>query len=124
MIRVLIVDDEPLARRGIRARLASADGFEVAGEAAGGREAVRAIAQLSPDLVFLDVQMPGLDGFGVVAAIGADCMPVTVFITAYDQHALRAFEAQALDYLLKPIDDALHAGARTGAPPHRGTTRR
>jgi two-component system, LytTR family, response regulator len=105
VIRVLIVDDEALARRGIRARLAAAAGFEVAGEAATGREAVRAIAELSPDLVFLDVQMPGLDGFEVVAAVGAERMPVTVFVTAHDQHALRAFEAHALDYLLKPLDD-------------------
>jgi two-component system, LytTR family, response regulator len=105
VIRVLIVDDEALARRGIRARLAAAAGFEIAGEAATGREAVRAIAELDPDLVFLDVQMPGLDGFGVVAAVGAERMPVTVFVTAHDQHALRAFEAHALDYLLKPLDD-------------------
>jgi two-component system, LytTR family, response regulator len=104
-IRVLIVDDEALARRGVRARLAAAAGFEATGEAATGQEAVRAIAELSPDLVFLDVQMPGLDGFGVVAAVGAERMPVTVFVTAHDQHALRAFEAHALDYLLKPLDD-------------------
>lgn len=102
---MLIVDDETLARRGVRARLAAAAGFEVSGEAATGREAVRAIAELSPDLVFLDVQMPGVDGFGVVAAVGAERMPVTVFVTAHDQHALRAFEAHALDYLLKPLDD-------------------
>jgi len=111
-IRVLIVDDEPLARRGVRARLAHADGgdVQVVGECGSGREAVDAARRLAPDLVFLDVQMPGLDGFGVVdalaAAVGADALPVIVFVTAYDQHAMRAFEAQALDYLLKPIDDA------------------
>lgn len=105
MIRVLIVDDEPLARRGIRARLAPARDVEVVGECAGGREAVRAIRELAPDLVFLDVQMPGVDGFGVIGAVGTAEMPVVVFVTAYDQHAIRAFEAQALDYLLKPIDD-------------------
>jgi two-component system, LytTR family, response regulator len=105
VIRVLIVDDEELARRGVRARLAAAAGFEVVGEAAAGREAVRAITELRPDLVFLDVQMPGLDGFGVVAAVGAEQMPVTVFVTAHDQYALRAFDAHALDYLLKPLDD-------------------
>jgi two-component system LytT family response regulator len=104
-VRVLVVDDEPLARRGIRARLAGLEGVEVVGEATGGREAVGMIAELRPDLVFLDVQMPGMDGFGVVEAVGPDRMPVTIFVTAYDQHALRAFEAQALDYLLKPIDD-------------------
>ena len=105
MIRVLIVDDEPLARDGIRARLAGAEDMEVVGECAGGRSAIRSIRELTPDLVYLDVQMPGVDGFGVIEAIGPDKMPVTVFITAFDQHAIRAFEAQALDYLLKPIDD-------------------
>ena len=104
-LRALIVDDEPLGRRGVRARLARADDVEVVGECAGGREAVRSIRDLAPDVVFLDVQMPGLDGFGVVEAVGPGAMPVTVFVTAYDEHALRAFEAQALDYLLKPIDD-------------------
>ena len=104
-MRVLIVDDEPLARRGVRARLQRAGGVEVVGECAGGRDAVAAIAELAPDVVFLDVQMPGLDGFGVVAAVGAARMPATIFVTAFDEHALRAFDAHALDYLLKPIDD-------------------
>lgn len=104
-IRALIVDDEPLARRGILARLARARDVEVVGECGGGREAVRAIRELAPDLVFLDVQMPGLDGFGVVETVGPDRMPLTIFVTAYDQHAIRAFEAQAFDYLLKPIDE-------------------
>ncbi|HEX2190569.1 MAG TPA: LytTR family transcriptional regulator DNA-binding domain-containing protein [Longimicrobiaceae bacterium] len=105
MIRALIVDDEPLARRGIRLCLGRAGDVEVVGECGSGREAVRAIEDLAPDLVFLDVQMPGLDGFGVVEAVGPDRMPPVVFVTAYDQHAIRAFDAQALDYLLKPIDD-------------------
>ena len=104
-LRVLIVDDEELGRRGVRARLDRAGGVDVVGECAGGREAVAAIAERTPDVVFLDVQMPGLDGFGVVEAVGPEAMPVTVFVTAFDEHALRAFEAQALDYLTKPIDD-------------------
>ena len=110
-LRVLVVDDEPLGRRGVRARLARVDDVEVVGECANGREAVRAIRERTPDVVFLDVQMPGLDGFGVVEAVGAEAMPVTVFVTAYDAHALRAFEAQALDYLLKPIRDDRFEGA-------------
>ena len=102
---MLIVDDEPLGRRGVRVRLARVEGVEVVCECASGHEAVAAIAEHAPDVVFLDVQMPGLDGFGVVEAVGPDAMPTTVFVTAFDRHALRAFEAQALDYLTKPIDD-------------------
>jgi len=105
MIRALIVDDEPLARRGIRARLERAGGYTVVAECASGREAVAAIREHAPSVVFLDVQMPGVDGFGVIDQIGADHMPVVIFVTAYDAHALRAFEAHAFDYLLKPIDD-------------------
>jgi two-component system LytT family response regulator len=86
-------------------RLERAGGVEVVGEAANGGEAVTAIRDLSPDLVFLDVQMPGIDGFGVVERIGAERMPPVVFVTAYDAHALKAFDVHALDYLLKPIDD-------------------
>jgi two-component system, LytTR family, response regulator len=104
-IRAIVVDDEPLARRGICARLRRAGGIEVVRQCGGGREAIKAIRELEPDLVFLDVQMPVVDGFAVTAAIGADAMPPVVFVTAYDEHALRAFDAQALDYLLKPIDD-------------------
>ena len=104
-MRVLVVDDEPLARRGIRARLERSGGYTVVAECASGREAVAAIREHAPSVVFLDVQMPGIDGFGVVDEIGADRMPVTIFVTAYDAHALRAFEAHAFDYLLKPIDD-------------------
>ena len=105
MIRAIIVDDEPLARRGIRARLDRAGGYTVVAECASGREAIAAIREHAPNVVFLDVQMPGIDGFGVIEEIGADRMPVVIFVTAYDTHALRAFEAHAFDYLLKPIDD-------------------
>jgi two-component system LytT family response regulator len=111
VIRALIVDDEPLARRGIRARLARATDYTVVAECASGREAVSAIRDHRPDVVFLDVQMPGIDGFGVIRELGADRMPVVIFVTAYDTHALRAFEAHALDYLLKPIDDDRFAAA-------------
>lgn len=103
-LRALIVDDEDLARQRIRHLLLKEPDVEVVGECAHGVEAVRAIEALAPDLVFLDIQMPELDGFGVVEAVGADHMPATLFVTAYDQHALRAFEVHALDYLLKPFD--------------------
>lgn len=110
-IRALIVDDEPVAREGIRVLLQDDPEFEVVGECADGREAVEAIQELSPDLVFLDVQMPELDGFGVIEKVGAETMPVVVFVTAYDQYALRAFDVAALDYLLKPYDDERFATA-------------
>lgn len=105
MIRAVVVDDEPLARRGVQARLSRAQDFEVVATCGTGREAVAAIRTHSPDLVFLDVQMPGIDGFGVIREIGPERMPLVVFVTAYDAHAVRAFEINALDYLLKPIDD-------------------
>jgi two-component system LytT family response regulator len=105
VIRAVIVDDELLARRGIRARLERTGGYTVVAECASGREAIAAIREHAPSVVFLDVQMPGVDGFGVIEEIGADHMPVVIFVTAYDTHALRAFEAHAFDYLLKPIDD-------------------
>jgi two-component system LytT family response regulator len=111
LVRVLVVDDEPLARRGVRIHLEAIGGFEIIGEAASGREAIDRIESLRPHAVFLDVQMPGIDGFGVVDAIGVGRMPVTVFVTAYDAHALRAFEAHAIDYVLKPIDPARFADA-------------
>jgi two-component system LytT family response regulator len=105
-IRTLIVDDEPLAREGVRLHLEDHSDFEVVGECGSGEEAVTRIEADHPDLVFLDVQMPGLDGFGVLESIGGngDQMPAVVFVTAYDQFALRAFEAHALDYLLKPFE--------------------
>ena len=102
--RILIVDDEPLARERIRTLLAERTDVETVGECRDGQEAVEAIHSLAPDLVFLDVQMPELDGFGVIEAVGAEAMPAVIFVTAYDQHALRAFEVHALDYLLKPFD--------------------
>ena len=111
LVRVIIVDDEPLARRGVRLHLEAIGGFEIVGEAANGRDAIERIESLRPHAVFLDVQMPGIDGFGVVDAIGVGRMPVTVFVTAYDAHALRAFEAHAIDYVLKPIDPARFADA-------------
>jgi two-component system LytT family response regulator len=105
-IRTLIVDDEPLARRGLTLRLARHKDIEIVGEAANGREAFFAIAEHQPALMFLDVQMPGVDGFELLRAVPAAQLPLTVFITAYDEYATRAFEANALDYLLKPVDDA------------------
>lgn len=103
MIRALVVDDEPLARRRIVSLLK--DDFILVGEAGHGAEAVDMIATLRPDLVFLDIQMPEMTGFDVIAAVGVDAMPPTVFVTAFDAYAVQAFEVQALDYLLKPFDD-------------------
>lgn len=102
-IRAVVADDEPPARAKLERWLAAAPGFEVVATASDGPEAVAAIAEHRPDVVFLDVQMPGLDGFGVVEAVGVEAMPLTVFVTAYDEHAVRAFEVEALDYLLKPF---------------------
>jgi two-component system LytT family response regulator len=103
-IRALIVDDEPIARRGIRQLLRAEQDVDIVGECADGREAVAAIESQRPDLIFLDVQMPLMDGFGVVEAVGAENLPAVVFVTAYDEHAIQAFEVHALDYLLKPVD--------------------
>jgi two-component system, LytTR family, response regulator len=104
-MRALIVDDEPLARRGVALRLKRFRDVEIVGECADGSTAVEKILELSPDVVFLDVQMPGMDGFEVLRALPAENLPAVVFLTAYEQHALRAFEVHALDYLLKPVDD-------------------
>jgi two-component system, LytTR family, response regulator len=104
MISVLVVDDEPPARRRILSLLAEQPDLEVVGECGNGREAIAAILELRPDLVFLDVQMPEVNGFDVIETIGPAAMPVVVFATAYDEFALRAFDAHALDYLLKPFD--------------------
>ena len=103
MIRALIADDEEPARRKLRELLSREEDFELVGEAADGVEAVEQIRAAEPDVVFLDVQMPRLDGFGVVGEVGIEAMPLVVFVTAYDEHALRAFEVHALDYLLKPF---------------------
>jgi len=105
-IRVLIVDDEPLARRGLEIRLRDAADLEIVGQCSHGAEAVQMVDSLRPDLMFLDVQMPGMDGFATLQAIPADSRPLVVFVTAFDHHAVRAFEACALDYLLKPVDEA------------------
>ena len=103
-IRALIVDDEPLARERLRKLLAAESDIELIGECSDGVSAVQSIRDLSPDIVFLDVQMPELDGFGVIAAIGDGRMPAVVFVTAHDQFALKAFEVHAVDYLLKPYN--------------------
>ncbi len=102
-IRALVVDDEPLARERVLTLLQQETDVEVVAECSDGGQAVSAIQQHSPDLVFLDVQMPGCDGFEVIQNIGIDRMPMVIFVTAYDQYALRAFEVHALDYLLKPF---------------------
>jgi two-component system LytT family response regulator len=120
MIRALIVDDERLARQKVHRFLASAKDVEVVGECASGAEAVQAIRRERPDLVFLDVQMPGLDGFDVLQEAGPSNVGGVIFVTAHDEHAVRAFEVQALDYLLKPFDAprfhaALDRARRRGA---------
>ena len=102
-MRVLVVDDEPLAREALRALLDRDDEVEVVGEAGDGRSAVEAIRSLGPDLVLLDVSMPEMDGFEVLERLGNDAPPDTIFVTAYDHHAVRAFEVHAVDYLLKPV---------------------
>ena len=104
-LRVLIVDDEPLARDCVRLALRDAPDIEVLDDCRDGTEAVRAIRRVHPDVVFLDVQMPGADGFAVIEQIGADRMPAVVFVTAFDTHAIRAFEVHALDYVLKPFEN-------------------
>ena len=104
-VRVLIADDEPLARQRLEDLLRPIPGAVLVGTAADGDEAVDAIRRLGPDLVFLDVQMPGKTGVEVVRAVGPERMPVTIFVTAYDRFALQAFELAAVDYLLKPYDD-------------------
>lgn len=104
-LRVLIVDDEPPARQRLRTLLEAHGSVDVVGEAASADHARRALRGLAADLIFLDIQMPGGDGFDLVASLGAETMPEVIFVTAFDQHAIRAFEARALDYLLKPFDD-------------------
>lgn len=105
-IRALIVDDEPLARRGIRQLLAPFPDVRVIGECRDGREALRALQGLKPDLVFLDIQMPGLDGMDVTRLRGTGRLPLIVFVTAHEEFAVQAFEAEALDYLVKPLSEA------------------
>lgn len=121
-MRVLVVDDEAPARKRLRMLLAESRDVDVVGEAGSGAAAVDAIRDLAPDVVFLDIQMPEGDGFDVVSAIGVSDMPLTVFVTAFDEHAIQAFEVEALDYILKPFTpERLHATldrvrARRAAP--------
>ena len=105
-IRVVIVDDEPIARRGIKQLLKRHTDVQVAGEARNGREAVRVLNALAPDLVFLDIQMPEMDGFAVLRELELNPLPAIVFVTAHDSFAVRAFETHALDYLVKPVHEA------------------
>ena len=105
MLKALIVDDEELARRGLDIRLQKFDDVRVCGECRNGREAIDAVREQAPDIVFLDVQMPGIDGFEVLRRLSGSDMPIIIFVTAYNEFALKAFEANALDYLLKPIND-------------------
>ena len=107
--KVLIVDDEPAARRGVRQLLAAFPEFAVAGECRNGAEALAALDASAPDVVFLDIQMPGIDGFEVIRRRTTERMPEVVFLTAFDQFALRAFEAEAIDYLVKPVSEARFA---------------
>ena len=104
-VRVIVADDEPLVRRGLRTFIAAAPGLTVVGEARNGPEAVALIRAERPDIAFLDVQMPELDGFGVLDALEGEPLPVVVFVTAYDEYAIRAFDVHAVDYLLKPFDE-------------------
>jgi DNA-binding LytR/AlgR family response regulator len=105
-IKSLIVDDEPIARQVLREELGQFDDVEIVGEAENGQDALRKIAALEPDVVFLDLQMPGMTGFDVVRHLESGKLPIIVIVTAYDQHAIQAFEAGAVDYLLKPVNEA------------------
>ncbi|HXH38417.1 MAG TPA: LytTR family DNA-binding domain-containing protein, partial [Thermoanaerobaculia bacterium] len=109
-IRVVVIDDEPLARDSIRTLLAGDAEVRVVGEGSGS-DAAALIARTRPDLMFLDIQMPEVDGFALLDQVGADTVPAVIFVTAYDRYAVRAFEVHALDYLLKPFDDQRFAGA-------------
>lgn len=126
MLSAVVADDEPLGRRGIVARLSRSDRVRVAAECGDGRSTVAAVTRLAPDILFLDIRMPDLDGFQVVDALPAEARPHVVFVTAHDRHAVEAFRIRALDYLVKPIDDerfaealrrAVEAAERDSAPP-------
>ena len=112
-LRTLLVDDEALSRRGLELRLRMAGDVEIVGHCTNGREALSAIRDQKPDLVFLDIQMPGLSGFDVLAELQPHELPMIVFVTAYDRFAVQAFEARAIDYVLKPVDDARLAATLT-----------
>ena len=105
MLKALIVDDEELACKGLKMRLEEIDQVEVVGTCSNGKEALAAIVEKEPDLVFLDIQMPGMNGFEVVREIQVDLMPMIVFVTAYDEYAVDAFKIHAVDYLLKPVEE-------------------
>ena len=122
-IRVLVVDDEPLARDCVRLALESHTDIEIVGECATGEEAVHAVMDLAPDLVFLDVQMPDLDAFEVIEQVGVERMPPVIFVTAFDSHALQAFRVHAFDYVLKPFDDARVDEALQHAKAHLASRR-
>ena len=111
--RTLLVDDEALSRRGLELRLRMAGDMEIIGHCVNGREALNAIREQKPDLVFLDIQMPGLSGFDVLAELQPHELPMIVFVTAYDRFAVQAFEARAIDYVLKPVDEARLAATLT-----------
>lgn len=118
-LRTIIVDDESLARRGLALRLQHMPRIDVIAECANGQQALEAIAEHQPDLVFLDIQMPGIDGFDVVRQLQADTMPMVIFVTAFDQYAVDAFKVHAVDYVLKPIDDdRLHAAIERAVSHH------
>jgi two-component system, LytTR family, response regulator len=110
-MRAVVVDDEPLAREGVVIRLRKFQDIEIVAECEDGSSAIEKIMELSPDLVFLDVQMPDMDGFEVLRALPKKSLPEVIFLTAYEHHAVRAFEVHALDYLLKPVDDERFAAA-------------
>jgi two-component system, LytTR family, response regulator len=120
VLKVVIVDDEPIAREGLRALLAGDRDVEVAAECGDGASAVEAIRRTRPDIVFLDVQMPDVDGFDVLRELAGDPLPAVVFVTAYDKYALRAFDVHAVDYLLKPFHDERFAEALARAKARRG----
>jgi two-component system, LytTR family, response regulator len=122
-VKALIVDDEPLAREKLARHLKAHADVEIVGQCGDGVSAVRAIRALSPDLVFLDIQLPEFDGFEVLRRSGTPRNPYVIFVTAYDEHALRAFEVQALDYLVKPFDDARFRAALQRGREHLELTR-
>ncbi len=119
MLKTIIVDDESLARRGLSIRLEQIPTVKVVAECKDGFEAIKAITEYSPDLIFLDIQMPGMSGFDVVAKLQTDNMPLIIFVTAFDEYAVDAFKIHAVDYVLKPIDDARLKEAITRAQTHR-----
>lgn len=120
-LRVLVVDDEPHARRGLSKLVSAVPGFEVAAEAGNGPDAIHAIEGGGIDLMLLDVQMPGMSGFDVMAALGSSHMPAVVFVTAYDRYAVRAFEVAAIDYILKPFSESRLEQALTRARASRAS---